>query len=65
MEDLRIKVKMLKVLQDIKYTDLAKGLGIHSHSFYNWLKGYYEFSKEREYQLHEMIDKLTKKCGDK
>ena len=59
MQDLRKKVKMLKVMQDVKYTELAEHLEIHPHSFYNWLKGYYEFSKEKEMRLHEIIDLIS------
>lgn len=43
-DELRKSVKMLKVLQGVTYTELAGLLEIKRNSFYNWLKGQYDFS---------------------
>ena len=45
---LRKQVKELKVYQDIKYIELAEYLEIKPNSFYNWLKGQYDFSFDRQ-----------------
>ena len=47
-DELRRKVKELKVYQDITYKELAEYLEIQRNSFYNWLKGYYNFSEEKQ-----------------
>lgn len=47
MDDLRTKVKYLKVFKNIQYQDIAKSIGIKPKSFYNWLNGQYEFNTYR------------------
>ena len=54
-EKLREKVKLLKALQDVSYTEIAAHLEIHKNSFYNWLKGYYNLSTEKTERLIEII----------
>ena len=54
-EDLRKDVKLLKALQGISYKEVAEFLEIRQDSFYNWLKGYYDFSEERQRRLLDVI----------
>ena len=54
-ENLRKEVKLLKALQGISYKEGAEFLEIRQDSFYNWLKGYYEFSEERQRRLLDVI----------
>ena len=57
---LRNEVKLLKALQGISYKEVAEFLEIRQDSFYNWLKGYYEFSEERQRRLLDVIACLKK-----
>lgn len=57
-DKLRKEVKLLKALQDISYKELADYLEIKQESFYNWLKGYYNFSIKRTNRLVEIISCL-------
>lgn len=57
-EDLRKKVKLLKVFQNVAYKELAEYLQISSNSFYNWLKGYYNLSRQKQLQLSMIIDNI-------
>lgn len=57
-ETLRKRVKVLKAIQNISYTELADYLEIHRNSFYNWLNGYYNLSRETEMKLIEIINTL-------
>ena len=60
MQDiLRKKVKVLKALQNITYTEIAEDLEINRNSFYNWLSGQYDLSKEKENRLIEIIDLIS------
>ena len=52
---LRKDVKILKALQGVSYKEVAEYLEIRQDSFYNWLKGYYEFSEERQRRLLDVI----------
>ena len=52
---LRNQVKMLKVLQGVKYKEIAEYLEIRQDSFYNWLKGYYELGDEKQRRLLDVI----------
>lgn len=52
---LRKEVKSLKVYQDIQYKEIAELLEIQRASFYNWLKGYYNFGEEKQRRLKEII----------
>ena len=54
-KNLRKEVKLLKALQGISYKEVAEFLEIRQDSFYNWLKGYYEFSEERQRRLLDVI----------
>lgn len=54
-DKLRKEVKLLKALQGISYKEIAEFLEIRQDSFYNWLKGYYEFSEERQRRLLDVI----------
>ena len=54
-DKLRKDVKLLKALQGISYKEIAELLEIRQDSFYNWLKGYYEFGEERQNRLLEVI----------
>lgn len=47
-EELRRKCKELKAFQDISYQEMATYLEIKRNSFYNWLKGYYNLSIEKQ-----------------
>lgn len=53
---LRKKVKMAKALNDdIFYKDFAEYLNITEHSFYNWIKGYYDLSSQKASKLNEVV----------
>ena len=54
-DKLRKEVKLLKALQGVCYKEIAVLLEIRQDSFYNWLKGYYEFGNERQHRLLEVI----------
>lgn len=54
-DKLRKEVKLLKALQGVSYKEIAELLEIRQDSFYNWLKGYYEFGNERQHRLLEVI----------
>lgn len=58
-ENLRKEVKILKALQGVQYSELAAHLEIHKNSFYNWLKGYYNLSAEKEKRLLEIINLIS------
>lgn len=57
-DELRYKVKELKIYQDIAYKEIAEYLEVSRNSFYNWLKGYYELSFEKEQRLKEIVGTL-------
>lgn len=53
---LRKQVKLAKALNDdIFYKDFAEYLEITEHSFYNWIKGYYELSSQKARKLYNVI----------
>lgn len=53
---LRKQVKLAKALNDdIFYKDFAEYLEITEHSFYNWIKGYYELSRQKARKLYNII----------
>lgn len=56
---LREQVKLLKALQNVSYMEIADYLEIHRNSFYNWLKGYYDFSAEKQERLIEIIGLIS------
>ena len=55
---LRKEAKLLKALQGVSYKELAEHLEIKTDSFYCWMKGYYNFSPERQARLLEIITLL-------
>lgn len=57
-EILRKKVKLLKANQDIKYLEIAEYLEVKPNSFYNWLKGQYDFCFDTQQRLNEIISNL-------
>ena len=59
MDDyLRKECKLLKALQNVSYREIAENLEIKTGSFYSWLKGYYNFSHEKQNRLQEIISLL-------
>ena len=54
-DELRKQCKELKVFQGFPDTEIAGFLEVKRNSFYNWLKGYYDFSEERQARLKEVI----------
>ena len=54
-DNLRKEVKLLKALQGVSYKEIAELLEIRQDSFYNWLKGYYDFGEERQHRLLDVI----------
>lgn len=60
-ELLRKKTKIARALNDnlFTYKDIAQYLEINSHSFYNWLKGYYCLSEEKAKKLQDFLDDLS------
>lgn len=54
-EKLRKDVKLLKALQNVSYKEIAELLEIRQDSFYNWLKGYYDFGEERQNRLLDIV----------
>lgn len=59
-EFLRKQVKIAKALNDdIFYKDFADYLEITEHSFYNWLKGYYNLSSKKEQKLRDIVIDLA------
>lgn len=50
---------MLKALQNISYLEIAGYLELNKHSFYNWLKGYYNLSADNTNRLIEIINTIT------
>lgn len=57
-ERLRKQVKVLKALDDVQYKELADFLEIKPNSFYNWLRGQYDLSYDKQLRLQEIIDTL-------
>ena len=56
---LRREVKLLKALQGISYTELAENyLEIKKNSFYSWLHGDFDLSKEKQNLLYDVIETL-------
>lgn len=58
-ENLRKKVKLLKALQNVSYREIAGYIDINRNSFYNWLKGYYNLSPEKQKQLADVLSTLS------
>lgn len=42
-------------MQGISFKEISEYLEMSQHSFYNWLKGYYELGEERTKKLIEII----------
>lgn len=58
---LRKECKLLKAIQGISYKELAEYLEVKQDSFYCWLKGYYDFSDQKQADLKTIIENL-KEC---
>ena len=59
-DEVRKMVKLAKALNDdVYYRDFADYLNINSHSFYNWLKGYYKLSSDKLYKLRDVVVDLA------
>lgn len=56
--DLRQQVKLLKVIKNITYKEIALVLGIKPNSFYNWMRGEYELSNTTECKLKNIVRDL-------
>ena len=54
-DKLRQICKELKCFQGIEYAEIAGYLEVKRNSFYNWRKGYYNFSEARKARLQEVI----------
>lgn len=48
---LRILARAAKIIHGLPFSAMADGIGIRRSSFYNWLKGQYDFSEERREML--------------
>lgn len=57
-ELMRKKCKELKCFAGIPYKEIAEYLEVKRNSFYNWLKGDYNFSPERLERLQEIVANL-------
>lgn len=58
-KELRKNVKLLKATDSIKsYTELAEMLEMSRDSFYNWLRGYYDFGAAKKERLKGLISDL-------
>ena len=58
-DELRQKVKFLKALGQIDtYIEVAEVLGIKKKSLYNWLRGDFNLSDEKERILEELVSDL-------
>ena len=59
-ENLRLQVKIAKVVNEdlFSYKDLAEYLNMNTHSFYNWLAGYYCLGTEKEKKLQDFLNDI-------
>lgn len=56
---LRKQTKIAKALnEDFTYKAFAEALNITDHSFYNWLKGYYNLSHAKAEYLQSIVIEL-------
>lgn len=56
---LRKNTRLAKALnEDFSYKDFAEAIDINKNSFYNWLNGSYDLSKQKAKDLQGMIDNL-------
>ncbi len=56
---LRQMVRYVKALDiGFGYKEIAQILGIHTNSFYNWLRGAYDFGQERRMELEGLLQDL-------
>lgn len=51
------EVRLLKVFHKVSYKSIADELGIRTNSLYNWMRGEYTFSKERQEALQRIINR--------
>lgn len=56
---LRQQTKIAKAMNDdYSYKDFAAAIDIADHSFYNWLKGYYNLSYKKARYLEDIVCEL-------
>jgi transposase-like protein len=59
-DELRKLTRVAKACsEDITYKDLAESIDININSFYNWLNGYYELSREKARYLEDIVINLA------
>lgn len=51
------QVRLLKAIHNVSYGSIAEELGITRNSLYNWMRGSYEFSKQKQQALQQIIDR--------
>ena len=52
------KVRLLKALYNVSYGSIAEELGITRNSLYNWMRGSYSLSKQKQQALQQIIDRF-------
>lgn len=58
-DKLRFRVKIAKIQNDDwTYKAMAEAIDIDTHSFYNWMNGYYKLSDKKYSELDSLIDDL-------
>ncbi len=57
--ELRKRVRLLKALQGVSYKEIAYYLEITTNSLYNWLRGQYDLSPERQDDLNDILNNLS------
>lgn len=53
---LRQAIKVLKAIKNISYREFSKKLSITEASFYQWLRGSYDFSEERKIEIKNVLE---------
>ena len=57
-DKLRQKVKIAKAISDWSYKDMSEVIEVSTNAFYNWLNGAYQFSRNKEVALIDLINSL-------
>lgn len=57
--ELRKRVRLIKALQGVSYKEIAYYLEITTNSLYNWLRGQYDLSPERQDVLNDILNNLS------